>query len=181
VCIVAEVNVSDWYALGYSALINGLVLSLVLTALAVIGGAVALDMFVGSYPPDIQQKYGPMSPRAARLRPYFATLFFIPVLAVPLVGLVGLQRDMGSIGFVQAFAYAGLAVFVFNLFDLLILDWLLFCTLQPRSMVLPGTEGMAAYRDYRFHAVGFLKGLGFTVLGGLLVAMLWTGIQALRS
>ncbi len=28
-------------------------------------------------------------------------------------------------------------------------------------MVLPGTEGMAGYRDYRFHFIGFLKGLGF--------------------
>jgi hypothetical protein len=172
---------SDWSSLGSSALINGVFLSLVLTTLAVIGGAVARDMFVNSYPSDIKQKYGPMSPQAARLRPYFATLLFIPVLAVPLVGLFDLQRSMESIGFLQAFAYAGIAVFVFNLFDLLILDWLLFCTIQPRSMILPGTEGLAGYRDYRFHVIGFFKGLGFTVVGSLLVAVLWTGIQVLRG
>lgn len=175
--IIAEVNVSDWYRLFYGALLNGLILSLLLTILAVIGGAVALDMFVDKYPPDVRQKYGPMSLRAARLRPYFAILFFIPILVVPLVGLFLLQRAIDSIGFWQAFAYAGVTVFVFNLFDLLILDWLLFCTLQPRAMVLPGTEGMAGYRDYRFHFSGFLKGLGFTVMGGLLVAILWTVIQ----
>jgi hypothetical protein len=179
--LVAEVNMSNWSSLGYSAVMNGLLLSLVLTTLAVLGGAVALDMFVNSYPPDIQQKYGPMSPRAARLRPYFATLLCIPVLAVPLVGLFDLQRSMESIGFLQAFAYAGIAVSVFNLFDLLILDWLLFCTIQPCSMVLPGTEGMAGYRDYRFHVIGFGKGLGFTVVGSLLVAVLWTGIQVVRG
>jgi hypothetical protein len=177
VFVIAEVNLSDWYRLFYDALINGLILSLLLTILVVIGGAVALDMFVDNYPPDIQQKYGPMSLRAARLRPYFATLFFIPVLVVPLIGLFRLQREIESIGFLQAFAYVGVTVLVFNLFDLLILDWLLFCTLQPRSMVLPGTEGMAGYRDYRFHFIGFLKGLGFTVMGGLLVAILWTVIQ----
>lgn len=177
VFVIAEVNLPDWYRLFCNALINGLILSLLLTILVVIGGAIALDMFVDNYPPDIQQKYGPMSLRAARLRSYFATLFFITVLVVPLVGLFRLQREIESIGFLQAFAYVGVTVLVFNLFDLLILDWLLFCTLQPRSIVLPGTEGMAGYRDYRFHFIGFLKGLGFSVMGGLLVAILWTVIQ----
>jgi hypothetical protein len=46
-------------------------------------------------------------------------------------------------------------------------------------MVLPGTQGMAGYRDYRFHFVGFLKGLGFCLFGGLVIAALWAGVQAL--
>jgi hypothetical protein len=48
-------------------------------------------------------------------------------------------------------------------------------------MVLPGTEGMAGYRDYRFHFVGFLKGLGFCAAGGLLVAALWMFAQVISS
>jgi hypothetical protein len=44
-------------------------------------------------------------------------------------------------------------------------------------MVLPGTEGMAGYRDYRFHFLGFLKGLRFNAVVGLLIAILWAGIQ----
>jgi len=79
--------------------------------------------------------------------------------------------------FVSAFVFSGIILLVFNLFDLLILDWLFFCTIQPRSMVLPGTEGMAAYCDYRFHFIGFLKGMGFTAVGGLIIAILWTLIQ----
>jgi hypothetical protein len=77
----------------------------------------------------------------------------------------------------SAFVFSGITLLVFNLFDLIILDWLFFCTIQPRSMVLPGTEGMTAYRDYRFHFIGFLKGLGFTVVGSLIIAILWTVIQ----
>jgi len=76
-----------------------------------------------------------------------------------------------------AFAFSGITLFVFNIFDLIILDWLFFCTVQPRSMVLPGTEGMAGYRDYRFHFIGFLKGLGFSAVGGLLIAVLWMVVQ----
>ncbi|NLF12175.1 MAG: hypothetical protein GX597_10355, partial [Anaerolineaceae bacterium] len=45
-------------------------------------------------------------------------------------------------------------------------------------IVLPGTEGMAGYRDYRFHFVGFLKGLGFCLVGAVVIAGLWMTGQA---
>lgn len=167
----------DWQLLFSNALIYGLVLSLVLTLLTVISGTIALDMFVDDYPPDIKKKYGPMSPRAARLRPYIATLLFITVLVVPTIGLFALQAEIDSVPFLPAVIFSGIALLVFNTFDLIILDWLFFCTVQPRSMVLPGTEGMAAYRDYRFHFIGFLKGLGFTVVGSLLIALFWMIVQ----
>jgi hypothetical protein len=58
----------DWRLLVYYGLIDGRVLPLVLTILSVIARAIALDMFVGDYPLEIRDKYGPMSRRAARLR-----------------------------------------------------------------------------------------------------------------
>ena len=171
--VTVEINMPDWNLLFHDALISGLVLSLILTIFSVVAGAIALDMFVDNYPTEIRQKYGPMSPRAARLRPYIATVLFIPVLVVPVIGLFKLQTDTASVNFLSAFVFSGITLLVFNVFDLIVLDWLFFCTIQPRSMVLPGTTGMAAYRDYRFHFIGFLKGLGFTVAGSLVVAALW--------
>ena len=169
----------NWTALLNAALINGAALSLTLVVIMLISGFVALDMWVGDYPPDIREKYGPMSAKAKRLRPFFGVAFFLAVLAIPILGLAALRNELGPIGFLPAFVFGMISVFVFNLFDLLILDWLLFCTVQPRMMVLPGTEGMAGYRDYRFHFVGFLKGLGFCLVGGLVIAILWMGVQAL--
>jgi hypothetical protein len=154
-----------------------LVLSIVLTTIAIISGAIAPDMWVGDYPPDIKEKFGPMSPRAARIRPYVAVLFFIPILALPILGLYLLSTSVGTIPFPPALVYSVTALLVFNVFDLLVLDWLLFCTIQPRRIVLPGTEGMAGYRDYRFHFIGFLKGLGFCSVGGLVVAGVWWVVQ----
>jgi hypothetical protein len=175
--MISDVNMLDWQILFYDALVYGLVLSVVLTILTVISGAIALDMFVDDYPPEIRQKYGPMSPRAARLRPFVATLLFLTVLGIPILGLFGLQTKFLTVSFLSAVVFASIAILVFNIFDLLILDWLFFCTIQPRSMVLPGTEGMAGYRDYRFHFLGFLKGLRFNAVVGLLIAVVWTGIQ----
>lgn len=161
------------------ALVNGVLLSLVLTAIAVVSGAIALDMWVGDYPPDIRERFGPMSRRAARLRPFVAAVFFTAVIAVPFFGLFGLDAQLGSVSFLPAVAFVAVSLVTFNVYDLLILDWLLFCTIQPSSMVLPGTAGMAGYRDYHFHFIGFLKGLGFTVVGSLIIAGLFSAVQTL--
>ena len=37
-------------------------------------------MWVGDYPPNIQERYGEMSPRAKRYRPLVAVLFFGAIL-----------------------------------------------------------------------------------------------------
>ena len=146
-----------------------------------VSGLIAPDMWVSKYPPDIQQKYGPMSPRSARLRPYVAVLVFMTALLVPLLGLFALRAAVGEVPFILAFAFSSVTLLVFNLFDLLLLDWLLFCTVQPKLMVLPGTQGMPGYKDYRFHFIGFLKGLIFCVVGSLFIALLWVVIQRLTT
>ena len=122
-----------------------------------------------------------MSLRAARLRPYIAVLVFMTALVVPILGLFALHAEVGEVSFLLALAFSSLTLLVFNIFDLIILDWLLFCTIQPRLMVLPGTEGMPGYRDYRFHFIGFLKGLGFCAVGALLIAVLWMVAQRLTT
>ena len=68
-----------------------------------------------------------------------------------------------SPGFGTAFLSAFVVLVVFNLVDRLILDWLVFCPLTPRFVVLPGTEGMAGYKDYRMH---FRGAQSFRAAGG---------------
>ena len=172
---------SNWPLLFNNALICGIGLSLVLTMIMIVSGVIAPDMWVGKYPPDIRQKYGPMSLRAARMRPYIAVLFFMAVLVVTILGLFALRAEVDDVPFSVAFAFSSAVLLVFNTFDLIVLDWLFFCTIQPRMMVLPGTEGMPGYHDYRFHFIGFLKGLIFCVAGSLFIALLWVVIQRLTT
>jgi hypothetical protein len=52
----------------------------------------------------------------------------------------------------------------FNLYDLLVLDWLIFATLKPKAVMIPGTETWEGWADYGFYWRGFLKGsVGITV------------------
>ena len=57
--------------------------------------------------------------------------------------------------------------FVVNLYDMLVLDWGIFC--HSKKLRIPGTEDMDKdYMDYLFHARGAVKG---TVIG-IIVAIL---------
>jgi hypothetical protein len=58
---------------------------------------------------------------------------------------------------------------VVNLFDWLVLDWLIFCTWTPSFAVIPGTAGFAGYKDYGMHFRGFLIGTALSVVLGVVI------------
>ncbi|WP_063727276.1 hypothetical protein [Streptomyces sp. RTd22] len=134
-------------SLGYA-----LVLTALFTAVIVGGLLVARDALLDDYPPAIRERHGPQSPRGKRTAAVMGLLNALLFVAVPVVGVLDLHgRTEGPLGFWPAFVLGGVAFLVLVLTDLLVLDWLLFCTVRPRFMVLPGTDGMPEYRDYAFH------------------------------
>lgn len=68
---------------------------------------------------------------------------------------------------------------MWNLLDLVLLDWFLLMTLKPSFMILPGTEGMKGYRDYAFHFRKFLNGIVFTLILSGIVTVIAMGVEAL--
>ena len=73
----------------------------------------------------------------------------------------------------------------FNLFDLLIIDWLIVCLITPKFVIIPGTEGNKGYKDYQFHFIGFLKGIIITftmslVISGLISVIVHSGTSIIR-
>ncbi len=104
-----------------------------------------------------------------------STLYGLPFLLIlcfyPLVfGLYG--RLVMHFSFWQNLFAIFSLFFSFNLIDLLILDWLIFCYITPGFMVIPGTEGDIGYKNYWFHFVGFIKGCGFSLIGTALFVLI---------
>ena len=156
------------------ALWTGLALSIYLSA-AFFGIALLnQEIWLDDLPRDIQEVWGPQSPKAVRQK----WMLGLPVLLVALAGVVWATLRMveaaESVGFMELFLHTFVALSVFNLVDLLILDWLILVRIRPDFVVLPGTEGLAGYADYRFHANAFLVG---TV--GILVISLLAGAAGL--
>ena len=151
-------------------LLYGAILS-VLMSIAFIGTAyLNPEIWLSDYPPDIREKYGPMSERAIRQRKLMGIPVFLVLLGTMVFSIFRFTQLSGELTFFAAFILTFVMLMVFNLVDLLVLDWLIFVTIQPRIIVLPGTEGMEGYRDYGFHFRAFLKGVAGSLIAGLMVA-----------
>ena len=155
-------------------LVDGTILSVLLSI--VICGSLYVDplMWISDYPPDIQAAVGAVEVPLSQT--VIIGICFGVVIGVVLCSNAKLrQRNDGKLPFLAAFINGALILFFFAVWDLLVLDWLMFVTIQPDFVVIPGTKGMAGYRDYFCHfKAGFL---GWTqwisiLAGGLVLASL---------
>jgi len=153
-------------------LIDGTILN-VLLSIIVYGSIYANPMiWVGDYPPDIQAAVGETVDVPISQTIIFAVLLFGIVIGVVLYSNARLRRQNGGqLSFLAAFVNSALIFFYFAVWDLVILDWLIFVTIQPSFIVIPGTEGMAGYKDYWFHFKVSFLGLTqwVSIIGGGLV------------
>jgi hypothetical protein len=128
-------------------------------------------LFLQDYPQEIRESVPPKTEAEKRQALLLGIPFMLLLLAGPLLSTLALDRRLGGAApFLTLFLNAAAVAFAFNLVDWLVLDWLIFCTWTPRFLVIPGTEGMAAYRDYAYHTRGFFIGTGFSLAAALGVA-----------
>ena len=128
-------------------------------------------LFLQDYPQAIQDSVPPKTEAETRQARILGLPFVLLLFAGPLLSTLALDRRLGGTASFFTLSLNAFAIaFAFNLVDWLVLDWLIFCTWTPRFLVIPGTEGMAAYRDYAYHTRGFLIGTGFSLATALVVS-----------
>jgi hypothetical protein len=130
-------------------------------------------LFLRHFPKEIRDIVPPKSTGERRLSVLLGLplglLFVGGILASAWLWRVSAE---GSSSFWELFVHVFGLIFLFNLVDLLILDWLIVCTFPPRWLILPGTEHVAMPKEYLYHFKGFLIGTVVAVLGGLALTAL---------
>lgn len=164
-----------------NGLLYGFLLSFLLCLTMLVCFYINPEIWVGDYPPDIKARYTPVRSDTQHHKRLAALAFIIVLVGVLALSIQQLNHLIGSLTFWSVFLSSFTTLLVFNIFDLLVLDWLLFNTLQPKMIILPGTEGMAGYKDYAFHFYGFLKGLVFCLVGALICAGITLLVNLLLS
>jgi hypothetical protein len=154
------------------ALYCGALLSVLLGVLFAIVAIVNAEIWLPDYPPDIRARFGPISDKARKQRQWVALPFGAILVGVLAWGIRAWAARTGDMAFADAFVITFVAFNTFNVFDLIVLDWLLFIVIRPPQIVLPGTKGAPGYRDFRFHVRASGKGL----LGSIVLAALAGGI-----
>jgi hypothetical protein len=125
-------------------------------------------IFVRHYPKEIREMVPPKSEKERRLSILLGLLIGAPLASA----LLWRTATLGSHSFRELFAYAFGVLFIFNLVDLLILDWLIVCWFKPRWVIIPGTEHIVIRNPYLHHFKGFLIGTLGLVFVGLAIAAL---------
>jgi hypothetical protein len=154
-----------------AVLIDGAILSLLASLYLMAVLFFNPRLFLQDYPAAIQAAVPPKTEQEKRRSLILGLPFLLLLLITPLLSTLAFARGSeGGASFLAAFLHAFGVVSVFNVVDWLVLDWVVFCTLTPRFLVIPGSEGMAAYKDYSYHFRAFLVGTVLSLGGGLLVA-----------
>lgn len=122
-------------------------------------------------PKDIQDVTPPLSKKEKLQALAFGIPFFALVVLVPLLSGISLEAPAGGrVPFLVLFLHIFGVVFVFNVVDFLILDCLIYCTITPKFVIIPGTEGLAGYKDYGHQARAHLRGTALQAAFALLLA-----------
>lgn len=126
-------------------------------------------IMIASYPPKVKERVKQLPQykhlfqqqnRSHLTKKMIGFLFLVLLLAV-------LARLSGCRNFLSAFLHVFILMMSVNLFDLIVMDWGIFC--HSKRLRIPGTEDMeAAYRDHLFHLKGAFKGTVLSLIMALL-------------
>jgi hypothetical protein len=131
-------------------------------------------LMLQDYPEDVRRAVPPKTPAERREAVWWIAGLFVLVFGLPLAAAVVARAQQPDLSFPGVYLTAFIVLIAFNLYDLLVVDWLYLCTWTPSFAVLPGTEGMAGYKDYGLHFRGFLFGTGLSVVAsGPIAAVAW--------
>ena len=88
--------------------------------------------------------------------------------ALILFGLLRFRAERAD--FLTLFWFLFIIAMSWNVIDLLVMDWLIICTITPKWVVIEGTEGCRGYKDYMYHFKGFLIGCVYTTIMAAMIA-----------
>jgi len=152
-------------------ILDGVILSVIASIFLIAVGHFNPRLFLDDYPEDIQKEAPQKTEKEKRQSILVKIPFWLLLVAVPLISTLTLKRQSeGGVSFLHLFLNAFGVVFIFNLVDLLLLDWVMVCSITPRFMVIPGTEGNVGYKDYFFHVRAFIVGTLLSIVAGAVIA-----------
>lgn len=160
------------------SLVYGAILSAVMLTIIFASFFIAPGIWVDSAPPLVREAAGPMSPRDEQAKGIIQVITIVAIVMVLSSSILRLLAlSSGRANFWSIVLSIFLVIQVYNLVDLLLVDWLLVATIRPSFVVFPGTEQVAAYGDYGFYLRGFVIGIFGALLFGIVGAIITLGLR----
>lgn len=131
-------------------------------------------LWLQDFPAEMKAVVPPLSPKERRDRWVVGIFFFAIAIGVIIYSVAQLRAHFGGpVPFLTTYVTIFGVYSVFNLFDAVVLDLGLMTFMKPKFAVLPGAEGMEyLYQNWGMHFTNFLKGVVFSALLALPVALI---------
>ncbi|HEX2618999.1 MAG TPA: hypothetical protein VHL11_02600 [Phototrophicaceae bacterium] len=154
-------------------LVHGLMFSVVISAMLLTGLTLNPRLMIQDYPPEVKAKLPPMTPSEKRWQmvmgvPIFGAVIFIMTYSTAQV----IARNNGVAEFLPIFINAYAVFWLFNLFDLVVLDYFVLMILKPGFLIPPGGEGVTDMSTFGFHVRGFFIGCLYSGVVALLTTVI---------
>ncbi|MFN8444093.1 MAG: isoprenylcysteine carboxylmethyltransferase family protein [Caldilineaceae bacterium] len=164
------------------SLLSGLVLSVVLSTIILASLYINPEMWLHDAPAEVQAKHGPMSERAKRQRIWLASSIFVALIGLVAFSIVQFVALAGAqLTFLKLFAHLFIMFMLFNVVDLLLIDWLIVEWIRPGFLAGSRLGTLMGERNYWYHFQGFLKGTAGITVVSLLLAAVVIGLYHLDS
>ncbi|HFK1681011.1 TPA: nitroreductase [Bacillus tropicus] len=154
----------------------GIIMSIVLSVMILGSLYYNPRLSLTDYPKDIQKVVFPKSIYEKKQTIYFNIAYNAILFGTPFVSTYILHKHEKLLYIDAYYLHTFGILMIFNVVDLFILDWLIFCWITPRFVVIPTTEGMKGYKDYKFHLRGAIVGTKFLAIVSLFLAGIVTTI-----
>jgi hypothetical protein len=141
--------------------VNGTLFSLLLGVLVMGSLRYNPRLWLQDYPKVVQAKVPPMSQQEKFQQRLMMVPFLLLMLGVPFISVMMVKAvNGGTISFPFAYLTAAGVLQVFNLFDAVVLDYLILTQMKPNFAIIPGTtreESLVV--GMGFQVRNFLKGI----------------------
>ena len=123
------------------------------------------------YPEDIQKASTLPEPSAEQKKKArtFSVLFSIVLLGILIIFGV-LQYSGVKTSFLNLVLFTFIIAMIWNVVDLIVMDWIIICKLTAKWVIIEGTEGCKGYKDYMYHFKGFLIGCVYSAIMALIIS-----------
>src|SRR5262245_57954018 len=160
-----------------------MVLSVGLTAVILISLLYNPRLWINDLPARVRLLAPPLTASERRARAITGVFLLLTLAGVTLWSAARLlTRSAATLWLTTAVGHFVGVFFVFNLFDLIVIDWLFLLVLRPKRLTLsvPGSSYEETVGSYAHHFRGFIIGLGFVTGAGLIVGLLTYAVKLAR-
>lgn len=129
--------------------------SLLLSVLIIVSLFIQPRIWMKDLPKEVQTAIPPKTKLEKRQSIIVLILFLFILLVMPVKAMIAYGSP---ITLLEAWLITFSIYFIFNLVDLLVIDWLIVCTITPDFIRVKGVD-LQVYKNYSKHLKDFFKGI----------------------